>query len=116
MFRFLLAQLHLDSLIGKRAPRAIRTALKTLPTGSNAYDRAYKEATERIEGQVQDQKELAKQVLSWATCAIRPLTTVELQHALAVEPSDTELGEENLVEVEDMVSACAGLVTVDEEK
>src|SRR5712664_3592841 len=104
MCRFLLAQLHLDSLIGKRAPRAIRTALKTLPTGSNAYDCAYKDAMERIEGLVEDQEGLAKQVLSWITCAIRPLTTVELQHALAIEPGDTELGEDNLVEVEDMVS------------
>jgi hypothetical protein len=115
MCRFLLAQLHLDSLIGKRTPRAIRTALKMLPTGSNAYDRAYKDAMERIEGQVDDQERLAKQVLSWITCAMRPLTTAELQHALAVEPGDTELGEDNLVEVDDMVSVCAGLVTVDEE-
>jgi hypothetical protein len=70
---------------------------------------------ERIEGQVDDQEQLAKQVLSWITCAMRPLTTAELQHALAVEPGDTELGEDNLVEVEDMVSVCAGLVTIDEE-
>ena len=115
MFRFLLAQLHLNSLIGKRAPRAIRTALKALPTGSNAYDRAYKDAMERIEGQVEDQEGLAKQALSWITCAIRPLTTVELQLALAVEPGDTELGKDNLADVEDIVSVCAGLVTVDEE-
>jgi hypothetical protein len=70
---------------------------------------------ERIEGQVDDQERLAKQVLSWITCAMRPLTTAGLQDALAVEPGDTELGEDNLVEVDDMVSACAGLVTVDQE-
>jgi ankyrin repeat protein len=40
---------------------------------------------------------------------------VELQHALAVEPSDIELNEDNLTEVKDIVSVCAGLVTVDEE-
>ena len=70
---------------------------------------------ERIEGQVTDQEELAKQVLSWITCAKRPLTTSELQHALAVEVGESELDEENLPEIEDMVSVCAGLVTVDEE-
>ena len=70
---------------------------------------------ERIQGQVADSQELAKQVLSWIACAKRPLTTLELRHALAVEIGEPELDEENLPEIEDMVSVCAGLVTVDEE-
>jgi hypothetical protein len=64
----------------------------------------------RIEGQLQDQEELAKQVLSWITCAKRPLTILELQHALAIEIGDSKLDEENLPQIEDMVSVCAGLV------
>jgi hypothetical protein len=59
--------------------------------------------------------EIANDVLSWITCAKRPLTTSELRHALAVEIGESELDEENLPEIEDMVSVCAGLVTVDEE-
>jgi hypothetical protein len=70
---------------------------------------------ERIEGQVKDQKELAKQVLSWIAYAKRPLTTLELQHALAIVVGESELDEDNLPEIEDMVSACAGLVTIDKE-
>jgi ankyrin repeat protein len=70
---------------------------------------------DRVEGQLKDQKELAKQVLSWITCAKRPLTTLELQHALAIEVRDSELDKENMPEIEDMVSVCAGLVTIDEE-
>ncbi|KFZ23699.1 hypothetical protein V502_01827 [Pseudogymnoascus sp. VKM F-4520 (FW-2644)] len=112
---FLLAHLHLDSLIGKRSPKAVRTALKSLPSGSNAYDDAYKDAMLRIEGQLLDKKDLAWQVLSWITCAKRPLTVSELQHALAIELGDSNLDEENLPQIEDMVSVCAGLVTVDEE-
>ncbi|RYP35326.1 hypothetical protein DL767_003865 [Monosporascus sp. MG133] len=46
---FLLAQLHFDSLKGKRSPKVIRGALKNLATGSDAYDRAYNDAMERIE-------------------------------------------------------------------
>jgi hypothetical protein len=69
----------------------------------------------RINGQVKDQEELAKQVLWWITCAQRPLTTSELQHALGVEIGEPQLDKDNLPEVEDMVSACAGLVTIDEE-
>jgi ankyrin repeat protein len=70
---------------------------------------------ERIEGQAVDQKELAKQVLSWITCAKRPLTTTQLQHALAIEVGELELDEDNLPQIEDMVSVCAGLVIVDEQ-
>src|SRR5437588_4296019 len=70
---------------------------------------------ERIEGQLASEREFAKQVLSWITCAKRPLTTLELQHALAVEVGDSTLDEENLTDIEDMVSVCAGLVAVDEE-
>jgi ankyrin repeat protein len=70
---------------------------------------------ERIGGQVKDQEELAKQVLSWITCAKRLLTTLELQHALAVEVGESALDEENLPQIEDMVSVCAGLVAVDKE-
>jgi ankyrin repeat protein len=69
---------------------------------------------ERIEGQVTDSQELAKQVLAWITCAKRLLTTTELRHALAVEIGDSEFDEENVPEIEDIISVCAGLVTVDE--
>ena len=87
--------------------------MKSLPSGSNAYDDAYKDAMDRIEGQLLDQKVLAWQVLSWITCAKRPLTMSELQHALAIELGESSLDEDNLPQIEDMVSVCAGLVTVD---
>jgi ankyrin repeat protein len=114
LLRFLIAQLHLDSLIGKRSPKAIKVALEKLPKGSDAYDRVYKEAMDRIEGQFADSEELAKQVLSWITCAKRPLTILELRHALAVEIGEPSIDEDNFPDLEDMVSVCAGLVTVDE--
>jgi hypothetical protein len=70
---------------------------------------------ERIKGQKEGFQLLANNVLSWITCAKRPLTTIELQHALAVEIGEPELDEDNLPEIEDMVSVCVGLVTIDEE-
>jgi len=114
--RFLLAQLHLNSLKGKRAPTAIREALKKLPTGTDSYDLAYSDAMVRIEGQLPDEKALAKEALSWITCAKRPLTTTELQYALAIKVGQTEFDEGNKPDIEDIVSVCAGLVTVDEER
>jgi hypothetical protein len=77
--------------------------------------RAYDYAMERIDGQSTGFKELALKVLSWITCAKRPLTVAELQHALAVETGEPELDNDNIPEVEAMVSVCAGLVTVDDE-
>lgn len=70
---------------------------------------------ERINSQVKDQEELAKQILWWITCAKRPLTTSELQHALAVEIGESQFDEDNIAEVQDIISVCAGLATVDEE-
>jgi ankyrin repeat protein len=70
---------------------------------------------ERINGQKPGLRELAEQVLSWITFSKRPLTTLELQHCLGVKGGGSELDQENLPQTEDMVSVCAGLVTVDEE-
>ncbi len=124
--RFLLAYVYLRSLEDKTTTKAIRNALRQFtrqaPKGPSSegskvqiLSRAYDYAMERINGQSAGFRELAMKVLSWITCAKRPLTVEELQHALAVEIGEPELDEENLPEVEAMVSACAGLVTVDEE-
>ncbi|KAH7231109.1 hypothetical protein BKA59DRAFT_409338, partial [Fusarium tricinctum] len=120
----LLAQIYLGSLDDKLTPKAIRNALKDFQRQNLGPDRdkklyllseAYDQTMKRIKGQKTDLKELAMRVLSWITCAKRPLTTLELQHALAVEVGEPEFDEENLPQIADMVSVCAGLVTVDEE-
>jgi len=69
----------------------IKSALAELPRGSEALDKAYEEATKRINSQTPGLHNLAKGVLSWIIYAQRPLTTKELQHALAVEPGKKEL-------------------------
>ncbi|KAI9845534.1 MAG: hypothetical protein M1838_001702 [Thelocarpon superellum] len=112
---FLLVQLHLESLKDKISIKDVKTALRRLPKGGDALEKAYGEAVERIHAQQPGFRALARQVLSWITYAKRPLTVLELQHALAVEPQEPCLDPENLKDVEDMVSACAGLVTVEEE-
>jgi ankyrin repeat protein len=123
-FRFLLAQLYFDSLQDKTSPREMKVALMELQKQPNrqttedkkldALSQAYDGAMERIDGQRQGFRLLAKRVLSWIICAKRPLRDLELQHALAVKTGDNELDKDNLREVEDLVSVCAGLVTIDE--
>ncbi|MCJ1345215.1 hypothetical protein MMC31_003421 [Peltigera leucophlebia] len=112
---FLLVQLYLDSLIDKTTAKKIKRALENLPRESDALDKSYENAMERIQGQKRGFCEVAKMVLSWIICAKRQLATSELQHALAVEAGDSELDGDNVLEVEEMVSVCAGLVTVDQE-
>jgi ankyrin repeat protein len=68
----------------------------------------------RIKAQEPDHQELALQTLSWISLAQRPLTVEEIQHALAIEEATTALDLDNISDIEDIVSVCAGLVVVDE--
>lgn len=113
--RFLLACLHTDTLQDKVTPKAIKLALVGLSKGSGALNHAYDEVLERIQSQLPGQEELAKQVLTWVTFANRPLTTIELCCALAVEPGSSNLDPDNLPDIEDLLSVCAGLVVIDQE-
>jgi hypothetical protein len=94
--------------------KKIKDLLNKLPTGPKNYDHAYGEAMNRILSHDADQRDLALQVLSWITWSRRPLSTSELQCGLAVEVGDTELNEENIYRIDDIVLVCAGLVTVEE--
>lgn len=58
---------------------------------------------------------LARKVLSWVFHAFRPLTMLELQHALAVEVGDAALDEDNIPEEGLLLSVCSGLVTYEKE-
>ncbi|RSL90156.1 hypothetical protein CDV31_015738 [Fusarium ambrosium] len=122
--KFLLAQIFLDSLDDKLTPKSIRSGLKDFQKHSQgsgeagkaqALDFAYEQAMERINNQKPGLREIALQVLAWITCAKRPLTQPELQNALAVELGTLEFDEENLPDIQGTVSACCGLVTIENE-
>ena len=113
--RFLLAQLHMDSLRDKASSKLIKKALGVLPKGSNALDLAYQGAMQRIEDQMEGFRVLAKQLLGWLTYSERLMTMKEVQHALAIEPGTSSFDEDNLGDVNEIICFCAGLVTVDEE-
>ncbi|XEU97295.1 hypothetical protein FSHL1_002581 [Fusarium sambucinum] len=121
---FLLAQLYLGFLRDKLTVNDIRSTMETfLKQGQEQGEdhkvqvlaSAYEEAMERINGQMPGMKILATKVLLWITCAKRQLTTSELQHAIAIKTGKSELDYGDLTHIGDMVSVCAGLVTIDEE-
>ena len=113
--RFLLARLHVDTLLDKRTKAKVHATLEKLTGGSHALDEAYRDAMRRIEAQMPDDSALAKRALSWITYAERQLTIKEICHALAVEEGDEELQFDNVLDVDEIVSLCAGLVIVDSE-
>jgi hypothetical protein len=124
LLRFLLTQLYLTLLDDKPTPKAVRNALKRFQKQAEESDddkelgiltQAYQQTMERVTGQKKGFRLLAEKVLSWITCAKRPLTTSELQHALAVEAGESELDEDNLPYIDNMIAVCYGLVTVEEE-
>ncbi|GAB1198163.1 hypothetical protein APSETT444_007471 [Aspergillus pseudonomiae] len=120
---FLLAKLYFDSLVYKTTPKAIRGVLAEFEVTSSeksengqmskVLDHAYKQAMERIRGQAPEHQELANRVLTWIACARRSLTLSELQHGLAVEFNAPELDKDNVPDIGQAVSVCAGLVVVD---
>ena len=90
----------------------MKDALKSLPEGlNNTYD----ETMKRIDSQHPDHATLARKTLYWIFYAFRPLTILELQHALAVETSDSNLDDDNIPEQELLLSVCNGLVTYEKE-
>jgi ankyrin repeat protein len=70
---------------------------------------------ERIEGQAEIQTKIARLVLAWVVWATRPLRSLELQHAIAAAFEEDSFDEDNLWRIEDIVSMCAGIITVDEQ-
>lgn len=114
LFRFLLARLYLNLLLDEKNEKRIRNLAQKLKSGSEAYDHAYNETMKRIENQTQFSQDLAKRVLSWVTFSRRPLTTTELQNAVAVEIGETEFDETNITDIEELSSVCSGLIVIQE--
>ena len=106
-----MAKLHMDSLTKQPHRKALRLALENLPP---ELDGTYNDALARIRSQDKEDTGIANQVLGWITHATRPLTMEQLQHALSVEPEQTDLDEETLVDEELLISTCLGLVSVDQ--
>jgi len=70
---------------------------------------------QRIEEQSPDRAELGKEVLAWITCLRQPFKASELRKALGIRVGQSAFDEDDCPDIIDMVSACAGLVTIDEE-
>ncbi|KAJ7046349.1 hypothetical protein C8F04DRAFT_988023, partial [Mycena alexandri] len=109
---FLLAKLRIQSLSTKSTIKAVREALRSLPTDLND---TYEEAMKRIEDQSEEDRKIAHSALMWVANAKRLLRVSEIRMALAIEPEARQLDEDNILDIELILSVCAGLVIVDEQ-
>ncbi|KAM0267240.1 hypothetical protein ACHAPA_006019 [Fusarium lateritium] len=120
---FLLAQFYLSSLEYKTTPREIKDALKQFQNRAErkAHDpnfdmlaEAYDEAMIRIDQQGESYKRKAHQVLSWVCYTCRGLYVRELQNAIAVREHEFDVHEDDLSDINLLLSVCCGIVVVHE--
>ncbi|KAJ7589687.1 hypothetical protein C8J56DRAFT_939310, partial [Mycena floridula] len=108
---FLLARLHVDALASKLTKRALREALAILPSG---LDASYTQTMDRIRNQGEEEGKLALQVFLWLTYSQRSYLTLDLlQNALAVRFGMTAIESDDIVDVDTLISVCAGLVVLE---
>ena len=99
--------------MAKTTLRKVKAALSSLP---EELDRTYDQVLQRIHAKGTDHAVLALKVLGWMRYAARPLGARELQHALAVEPGDAQFDEDGIPDISLVLSVCAGIVTVRENR
>ncbi|ENH63515.1 Ankyrin-2 [Fusarium oxysporum f. sp. cubense race 1] len=120
---FLLAQVYLNLLCYQDSETEIRHQLAAFASRKDqgeekteALADAYRQTMDRIKQQQPKHALLAKQVLGWLSYAKRELTVKELQHALATSSLHREASDADLPYDGRLVSVCAGLVTIDENR
>ncbi|KAL9082941.1 MAG: hypothetical protein Q9165_008722 [Trypethelium subeluteriae] len=117
---FLLARLHVESLRGRRTRQEVLNVLETLSSKHGGevlqvYDIEFDKAMARIGGSSPEDEDRAKKAIYWIAFSIRPLTAEELCHALAIKPDQDDLNFDDIVEIEDVLDVCAGLLNVEDQ-
>jgi ankyrin repeat protein len=110
---FLLAKLHIESLMTLPTRGHIKDALRNLAKGDEALDKTYSQTMERIDDHPKERRYLARQILGWAFYARRPLSILELRYALAVKTQSAKLDKDYIPSTKLIRSLCLGLVTID---
>ena len=108
---YLLARLYIESLKTMLNVNEIEKALLTLPEN---LDMVYADKMERIVNQKPRRNaDWAREVLYWIVCTQRPLSFMELQHALGVKAGETSYDPYQEIAEADIITTTAGLVAID---
>ncbi|RPA71142.1 hypothetical protein BJ508DRAFT_232451 [Ascobolus immersus RN42] len=108
---FLLAKLLLEHVASQHSLNRVEACLDDLPRSLNGV---YETMLSRIGNGVYENKKLGMQVMSWIALARRDLTVSEIREALAATSSTndaTGFSRDDLVDEEEVLAHCEGLVT-----
>lgn len=106
-----MANFHLKSLRHAQKPGKVVSTLERIR--SQTLNDAYADTIERINQQDHEDKSLTWRALSWIAHAKRQLNPRELCHILSLEPGIAFVSDEDIYDIKDVVSVCAGLVEID---
>ena len=106
-----MVEFQLNYVLARTEPRKVMAALNSLP---NDLHEAYNEVFKRIQMQGPDRKDLVLKIVSWILYAKRPLKMDELREAIAIEPGDTKLDPNYLLEPGFIVEISESLVSYNE--
>ncbi|KAI5785397.1 hypothetical protein FPQ18DRAFT_87167 [Pyronema domesticum] len=122
---FLLPALQIQTVLDQTTISKRRKALSTMPI---KLEMAFESTISRIKNQKSERSTQAMDVLKWTFLAKRPLTVIELRHALSVtidlgkvQPGklplayDETLDWDNCPSEKSLIDWCLGLVIIDEE-
>lgn len=113
--RFLIAKIYTNLVQDEINEKRIRKVIERMQNSPGVYDDAYDESMKRIKCQGQFAQDIAQTIFGWILFSKRPLSLLEIQHALAIEIGESEFDDTNLIDIEQLVSVCIGLVKVDTE-
>ncbi|KAK4161348.1 ankyrin repeat-containing domain protein [Cladorrhinum sp. PSN259] len=110
---FLIARLLMDQIAPRRMAGHVKDDLRSaVKHGRGGINQIYEQAMARIMSQSDDDKHYAMSALAWMTRARRPLSELELLHAIAIRPEHFPLDADYLPETGMLQSICAGLIVV----
>ncbi|KAK0610750.1 ankyrin repeat-containing domain protein, partial [Immersiella caudata] len=109
---FLMARYHMDLIVGQDSVRRVRQALMSLPDELNAV---YASMLDRVYSLEADRASRSRQLIALILFTTRPLTIDETRCALSIEPGDTCLNENDLPDLDVLLSACGGIIHVSSE-
>jgi ankyrin repeat protein len=109
---FLLPALQIKIILDQITKADVRRTLLHLSTD---LTHAFQSTIQRISSLSTARRDLAFRTLMWLSHVQRPLTVLELQHALAVRLDEHELDRDNFPPERILIDCCCGLVEMDAE-
>src|SRR5436190_13409307 len=103
----------MQQILDQTSTCELRQALTQLP--ESLHD-VYDSMLQRVKEQSHNRSSLAIRILTWLSYAVRPLTVVELQHAVAIDINVPSPNPERVPPARFIEDVCMDLVTIDKER